>query len=126
MQADEPPEQEVVVEFLHQQPFAPDRVEHLQHQGAQQLLRRDRRTPRLGVQAGQPARHRLQRVVRQRADRAERMIGRHALFRRQVTEHVLGLLIVAAHDGAPFSVGSIVVRRDRSVDPISRTFSAAC
>ena len=31
-----------------------------------------------------------------------------------------------AHDRAPFSVGSIVVRRDQSVDPISRSFSAAC
>ena len=63
----------------------------------------------------------------QRADRAERMIGRHALFRRQVTEHVMGLLIVSAHDVAPFSnIGSMVVRRDRSVDPIPRTFSAAC
>ena len=112
--------------LFHQQPFAPDRVQHLQQQGPQQLLRRDRRTSRLGVQAGEPARHRLQRVIRQRADRAERMTGRHALFRRQVTEHVMGLLIVSAHDVAPFSnIGSMVVRRDRSVDPIPRTFSAA-
>ena len=44
-----------------------------------------------------------------------------------VTEHVMGLLIVSAHDVAPFSnIGSMVVRRDRSVDPIPRTFSAAC
>ena len=42
----------------------------------------------------------------------------------QVAEHVGGLLIVSAHDRAPFSVGSIVVRRDQSVDPISRSFSA--
>ena len=127
IQADEPAEQQVVVELFHQQPFAPDRVQHLQQQGPQQLLRRDRRTSRLGVQAGEPARHRLQRVIRQRADRAERMIGRHALFRRQGTEHVMGLLIVSAHDVAPFSnIGSMVVRRDRSVDPIPRTFSAAC
>ena len=34
IQTDEPSEQEVVVEFLHQQPFAPDRVEHLHHQCA--------------------------------------------------------------------------------------------
>ena len=120
-QADEPAEQQVVVELFQQQPFAPDRVQHLQQQGPQQLLRRDRRPSRLGVQAGEPARHRLQRVIRQRADRAERMIGRHALFRRQVTEHVMGLLIVSAHEVAPFSnIGSMGVRRDRSVDPIPR------
>ena len=126
IQPDEPPEQKVVIEFLHQQPFAPDRVEHLQHQGAQQLLGRDRRTTCLSVQVGEPSRHRVQRLVRQRPDRSQRMVGRHPVFRRQVAEHVGGLLIVSAHDGAPFSVGSMVVRRDRSVDPISRTFSAAC
>ena len=99
----------------------------LQPAEARQLFRRDRRTPCVGVQAGEPARHRSQRFVRQRANRAERMVGWHALFRRQVAEHVSALLIVSAHDGAPFSgVGSMVVRRDRSVDPISRSFSAAC
>ena len=126
IQPDEPPEQQVVVELFHEQPLAPHRVEHLQQQSAQQLLRWDRRTPCRGVQARESARHCLQGFVRQRPNGAERMVGRHALFRRQVAEHVGGLLIVSAHDRAPFSVGSIVVRRDQSVDPISRSFSAAC
>ena len=39
---DEPAKQQVVVELLHQQPLAADRVEHLQQQRAQQLLRRNR------------------------------------------------------------------------------------
>ena len=39
IQPDEPPEQQVVVELFHEQPLAPHRVEHLQQQSAQQLLR---------------------------------------------------------------------------------------
>src|SRR5215472_7016676 len=40
----EPAVQKIVVQLLHQLAFRPDAVEHLQQQGAQQLLRRDRRT----------------------------------------------------------------------------------
>ena len=75
----------------------------------------------------EPSAVRAQRLVRQCSNRAERMIGRHPLFRRYVAEHVTGLLIVSAHVVAPFRCpGSIVVRRDRSVDPLAPTFSAAC
>ena len=50
------------------------------------------------------------RLVRPRSDGAERRVGRHPLVRRQVAEQVMGLLIVSAHEGAPFSnVGSMVV-----------------
>ena len=55
------------------------------------------------------------------------MVRRHALLWRQVAEHVGRLLVVSAHEVAPFrSVGSIVGRRDRSVDPIAQSFLAAC
>ena len=37
----EPPEQQVVIELFHQQPLASHRVQHLQQQRPQQLLRRD-------------------------------------------------------------------------------------
>ena len=37
------------------------------------------------------------------------MVGRHALFRRQVAEHVGGLLIVSAH-APPFSEEAAIVR----------------
>ena len=125
--ADEPANQEVVVEFLHQQSFAPDRVEHLQHQRAQQLFGRDRRTPRRGRPPGEAPRHRPQRLVCQRPHRTKGVIRRHSLFRRHITNHVAGLLILSAHDVAPFGCGgSIVVRPDRSVDPPVMSFSAAC
>ena len=42
-QPDEPAEQQVVVELLHQLPFRAHRVERLQQQRSQQPLRRDRR-----------------------------------------------------------------------------------
>ena len=54
-------------------------------------------------------RQRPQCVVGQRPDRAKGMIGRHALFRREVAEYVAPLR----------SAGSMVVRRDRSGDPAS-------
>ena len=40
-QADEPPEQQVVLQLLHQQPFAAHGVQCLQQQRPQQLLGRD-------------------------------------------------------------------------------------
>ena len=51
-------EQHVVVQLLHQQPFALDPVGHLPRQRAQQLLRRDRRPARRRVRAFQLRRHR--------------------------------------------------------------------
>jgi hypothetical protein len=50
VQAHEPTEQQVIVELFHQQPFAAHRVQYLQQERPQQLLRRDRRSPGFGVQ----------------------------------------------------------------------------
>ena len=52
-----------------------------------------------GARASAHGGQRAQRLVRQRPDRAERMVGRHPLFRRHVAEHVAGLLIVTEKDG---------------------------
>src|SRR5882672_1915945 len=49
-QSHEPAIQKIVVQLLHQLAFRADAVEHLQQQGAQQLLRRDRRTSLAGVE----------------------------------------------------------------------------
>ena len=51
VQADKPAEQQVVVQLLHQHPLAANRVQHLQQQGPQQLLRRNRRPPDRRVHA---------------------------------------------------------------------------
>ena len=61
--------------------------------------------PVLAYRPANTARHRLQRVIRQRADRAERIFGRHALFRRQVTGP-------AGANRLPASCGSCCCRSD--------------
>src|SRR5471032_124519 len=45
-EADEPAEQDVVFQLFHQQPLAPNRVEDLQQQRSQELLRWNRRPTR--------------------------------------------------------------------------------
>ena len=52
---DEPAEQQVVVDLLHQLPLGAHRVERLQQRGAQQTLRRDRLPPRALVELGKAA-----------------------------------------------------------------------
>lgn len=58
---DEPAVQKIVVQLLHQLPFTPHAVKHLQPPRAQQLFGRDRRAPRrcipLAEIAGQSAQH---------------------------------------------------------------------
>ena len=53
--ADEPAEQQVVAQLLAQLPLAADRVEHLQQQGANQLLRGDRVPAGVSVNLVEPA-----------------------------------------------------------------------
>jgi hypothetical protein len=55
------------------------------------------------------------------------MVGADALLRRQVAEHLAGLIVRSAQRQAPFLVGgSMVVRGIARVDPLRPTFSAAC
>ena len=66
--AHEPAKQQIVVQLLHQQPLAPNRIEDLQQQGPQQTLRRDRRASHVGVQLSELRRHVLEHAVHQRSD----------------------------------------------------------
>jgi len=50
VQTHEPTEQQVIVELFHQQPLAAHRVQRLQQERSQQLLRRDRRPPGFRIQ----------------------------------------------------------------------------
>ena len=122
-QPDEPAKQQVVIELLHQLPLAANRVERLQQQRAQQLLRRNRRPPELDIQRAEPRREPLQRPIGDAANRAQRMIRRHPLLERHVAEHRSRLLVGSTHQAAPFVSGSMVVRMARHV---VLTFSAAC
>ena len=77
-QPDEPAEQQIVVELLHQLPFRAHRVEGLQQQRPQQPLRRDRRPAVARVKLAELPRQIRQRRVDQVADRPQRMIRRNA------------------------------------------------
>ena len=55
-QPHEPPIEDVEVQLLHELPLAPDRVQRLEQQGAEELLGRDGRSPGLRVQPGKATR----------------------------------------------------------------------
>src|ERR1039457_516631 len=97
VQPHKPPEQNVVIELLHQQPFAPDRVQHLQQQRPQQLLRRNRWPSVRRVQPRKLARQLSHHRIHQFAYRAQRMIPWYPLLRRKITEHRSLLSILSAH-----------------------------
>ena len=50
-----------------------------------------------GIQPVELARHVAQDVVHQRPDGPQRVVGRHALLGRHITEHRLGLAVVSSH-----------------------------
>jgi hypothetical protein len=68
-QSDEPAEEKIVLELLHQQPLAAHRVENLKQERAKQLLRGNRRSARLGVELGEPSRELPQHLVGSRIGR---------------------------------------------------------
>jgi hypothetical protein len=126
-EADKPPVQHAVVDLLHQEPLAAHRVERLNQQGPQQLLRGNRRPADVGVHLRESRRQRGEYLVGHAPNRAQGMVRAYPLLRRQVTEHAAGLVVGSTHPAAPFRVvGSIVVRRDHDVDPLEVTFSAPC
>src|SRR5574341_177609 len=97
VEADEPPEKEVVVELLHQLALAPDRIEDLEQLRPEQLLGRDRRAADLRVQRLEAWRQLDQELVDQRPDRAERVVLQHSRSGRDVAEHRRLLPVVTAH-----------------------------
>jgi hypothetical protein len=96
-QPDKPPEQQVVVELLHEQTFAPDPVEVLQKQGPQESLRSNRRTPRLRVQTTKLPRERPKCLVRYLAHPAQRVVLRHPLCGGDVAKHRLQVVSISSH-----------------------------
>src|SRR5262249_11486996 len=80
----EPAVQKIVVQLLHQLAFRPDAVEHLQQQGAQQLLRRDRRTAFARVKPRKATVQLAQHIAHKVPDLPQRMVRRHPRLRRNV------------------------------------------
>ena len=119
-EAHEPAEQQVVVQLLHELPLAPDRVQPLQQQGAEQLLGRDRWAPGLRIQPRELGREPPERRVDHRADRPQGVVRRDPLLGGHVAEHRIRTSIVAAH--APLLVVLESGMRRRSLP----RFSASC
>jgi len=67
-QAHEPPEQQVVVQLLHQLSLAANRIQRLQQQRAQQLLGRNRRPPELHIQRAELRRDPIAGAIRDAAN----------------------------------------------------------
>ena len=118
----------LVLQLLHQQPLTPHRVEALEQQRAEQFLGRNRRPTDGRVTVGQIAATTARRSPPSLTpDGAQRVIRRHALFGRDVTEHPPALLVIATHRHTPFnSVGSIVGQRVRMLESPGSHFFSNC
>jgi len=75
-----PAKQQVVAQLLDDLPLRSHRVEHLQQQRTQQLLRSDRLTPGIGVDRIEQTIESAKRFVHQPSDRAQRMIRRNEVL----------------------------------------------
>src|SRR5260370_24034094 len=92
-----PAKQEVIIELLHQKPLAAHRVQHLQQQRAQKLLRRNRRPPAAGVDRVEAPRRLLKGRVHHYSDGSQRVILGYSPLRRYVAEHSALLVVHPAH-----------------------------
>src|SRR5471032_2872450 len=84
-------------QLMEQLAFRPNAVEHLQQQGAQQLLRRDRETSFAGVKSPKAAVQLAQDVPDQRPDLPQRMVRRHPGLRRDVRKQPALIRKCASH-----------------------------
>ena len=100
---DEPAEQKVVFQPLHQLPFRADRIERLQQHRPKQLLRRDRRPPDRRIERREVTLQRRQRLVHDRPDRPQRMIRPNPRLKIDVAEQLARPLVPAAHHPPPES-----------------------
>src|SRR5207245_2001814 len=106
VQTHEPPEQQIVVQLLHQHPLTADRVQRLQQQGPQQFLGWNRGPPDLRIHPPKQPGQLLQNLVGDLSDRPQRMVRRHSLFGRQVAEHCGLLKVGASHASHPIADSS--------------------
>src|SRR6266568_4314711 len=93
----EPAKQEIVVELLHQLALRAEAVEHLQEQGTQQLLRRDRWPALMRIEFAKAMAQLLQDLANELAYLAQRMIRRNPLLRPNVREKAALILEPSAH-----------------------------
>ena len=100
-QPDEPAEQQIVVDLLHQLALGAHREEGLQQRRPQQHLGRDRRPAHRRVQRLEAPVQRRQSLIRQPADRPQRVIRRNALLQPHVGEQPIRPIVPPAHAKSP-------------------------
>ena len=98
---DEPAEQEVKVQPLHQLALGPDGVEGLEQQRAEQPLRRDRGAPKRRIGRIKGARHPGQDVVRDPPDHPQRMALRNAVLEIDIGKQAATPTVRSAHPHPP-------------------------
>src|SRR3984957_1162903 len=98
-----PPKQQVVLQLLDQHALTAYGIEDLQQQRPKQPLGCYRWPPHVRVQLRKPRRHLFQSLIYYLADGSQRMILRDSLLWRNVAEHSLLLVVVAAHSLASFA-----------------------
>src|SRR5215471_11067514 len=108
-----PTKQQVVLQLLHQHPFTAHRVKHLQQQGSQQPLGRDRRSARPRIQLVKARRQLLKDLISHLPHGPQRMIRRHSLFRHDVAVHRTLVFVFSPHSVPPsLTLDQIIVDRD--------------
>ena len=96
-QPDEPAVEQIEVQLLHQLALAADGVEHLQQQGAEQLLRGNRRAPIGGIQGREPRRQVGQDRLNQGLHGPEGVVRRNPVLQADITEQLTLAAVRATH-----------------------------
>ncbi len=94
---DEPAEQQIELQPLHQLTLRANRVERLQQHRPQQHLGRDRRPTQPGIKRRKIARQRLQSRIRQHPYGAQRMIQSYPLLKIDIGEQLPRPLVRSPH-----------------------------
>ncbi len=102
--ADEPAEQQIVLQPLHQLPLRAERVERLQKHRPEKLLRRDRWPTDPRIQAKELALQDGQRLVHDHLNGAQRMIPPNPRDQVHKAEQITRPTVRPAHRKAPDSL----------------------
>lgn len=105
VQADKPAVQQVVVNGLHQQPFAADGEQDLQQQRLQEHLRLHRGASACRLHRFKLRAHGRQQGIDQPVQLAQRVFGWNPLFEADVAEHRPLKILCASHLGCRLRLG---------------------
>ncbi len=125
-QAHEPAEQEIVLHLLHQLPLAADRVQQLNHERAQKLLRWNRGSADVRIHLLEERRQFAQDAIEEAPVVTQRMPRGHPVLQRHIAEHRRGLLIRTAHRSSLLPDAAKITIATSQVHRHATSFSATC